>query len=115
MRFIIRLLINAIALLILAYKLPGFQVDSFYYALVAAVVLGLVNAVIRPILMLLSFPIRLLTLGLFTFVINAILLWVVASLLDGFAIDNFVTALIAAVILWLVSMITGFFVKKKKK
>lgn len=114
MSFIIRLLINTVTLLLLAYYLPGIEVGSFTRALIAAIILGLVNAIIRPILMLLSTPIRFLTLGLFTFIINAVLIWLVAYVVDGFTIDGFYPALVAAIIMWMVSLITNFFIKRKK-
>ncbi|MFH1509177.1 MAG: phage holin family protein [bacterium] len=115
MSLIIRLLANTVAILLISYYMPGVSVDSFTKALIAAVILGLVNAVIRPILMLLSMPIRLMTLGLFTFIINALMVWLVSYIVDGFEIDGFTTAIVFALLMWLVSLITSFFIKKKKK
>jgi putative membrane protein len=82
-------LINALALMAVAYLLPGIAVASFLTALVAALVLGLVNAVIRPILILLTLPATLLTLGLFIFVINGLLFWFVGSFIEGFVVSGF--------------------------
>jgi putative membrane protein len=82
-------LINAVALMAVAYLLPGITVSSFFTALIAALVLGLVNAVIRPILVLLTLPATLLTLGLFIFVINGLLFWFVGSFIAGFAVAGF--------------------------
>ena len=82
-------LINAIALMAVAYLLPGIAVSSFVVALVAALVLGLVNAVIRPLLILLTLPVTLLTLGLFIFVINGLLFWFVGSFIAGFTVNGF--------------------------
>jgi putative membrane protein len=82
-------LINALALMAVAYLLPGITVASFVTALVAALVLGLVNAVIRPILILLTLPATLLTLGLFIFVINGLLFWFVGSFISGFVVSGF--------------------------
>lgn len=102
---IIRWLLNALALLIVSNVLPGFQVDGLWYALIAAAILGLVNILIRPLLLLLTLPINLVTLGLFTFVINALMLLLVANIVEGFSITGFGTAVWAAIILWLVSML----------
>ena len=103
MYIIIRWVINALVLLGIAYVVPGFEVASFYSALIIVVILGLVNAVIRPILLLLTLPINILTLGLFTFVVNALMLWFVSSVVEGFAIAGFGAAFIGALILSFVS------------
>ena len=97
-RLIARWVINAAALLLVAYLYPGVQVTSFFAALVAALVLGLVNAVIRPILVILTLPATILTLGLFLFVINALMFWAAASLLDGFNVAGFTAALIGSLL-----------------
>ena len=89
MKLLLVWLINALALMAVAYLLPGIQVSSFVTALVAALVLGLVNAVIRPILVLLTLPATLLTLGLFIFVINGLLFWLVGSFIQGFVVSGF--------------------------
>ncbi len=107
MLLLIRWLINAITLLIIAHVLPGFHFASFYSALITALVLGLVNVIIRPFLILLTLPINILTLGLFTLIINALMLWLVASIVKGFTIDTFSTAVWAALILWVISFVTN--------
>lgn len=107
-------LINALTLLLVANYLPGFEVAGFYAALIAALVLGLVNAIIRPIVILLTLPINLLTLGLFTFIINALMIWIVSTVVKGFEVDSFNTALWAALILWIISFVTNSLVKKTK-
>ena len=89
MKLLLVWLINAIALMAVAYLLPGITVSSFIVALVAALVLGLVNAVIRPVLILLTLPATLLTLGLFIFVINGLLFWLVGSFVTGFTVNGF--------------------------
>ncbi|MBI4022673.1 phage holin family protein [Candidatus Berkelbacteria bacterium] len=104
---LLRWLVSALSLLLVAYLVPGFEVAGVYAALIAALILGLVNAVIRPVLLLLTLPINILTLGLFTFIINALMLWFVASFIDGFAIASFGTAVWAAIILWLVGWVTN--------
>ncbi|MBU1126037.1 MAG: phage holin family protein [Patescibacteria group bacterium] len=115
MTLILRWVINAIALLIATQLITGFSVEGFYYALIAALVLGLVNAVIRPLILILTLPINILTLGFFTIVINALLIWFVSTFLEGFTVTGFVPALLAAVFLWAVSILTNWFVKKAKK
>ena len=96
-------LINALALLALPYLVPSVHVDTFFTALVAALVLGLVNALVRPILVLLTLPVTLVTLGLFIFVINALLFWFVASFVQGFTVGGFWSAFFGAIVYALVS------------
>lgn len=115
MKILLRWIINATALLAITQVLPGFIVENFYFALIAALILGLINAVIRPILIILTLPINVITLGLFTFVINALLIWFVSTFIQGFEIDGFVTALAAAIILWAVSVVTNWLIKQAKK
>lgn len=105
MSLLIRLLINALAILLVAYIVPGVAVSGFYAALIVAVVLGLLNLVIRPLIILLTLPINILTLGLFTFVINALLFWFVGTVIQGFSVDGFVPAFIGALILTVVGWI----------
>jgi putative membrane protein len=106
MQFIIRWLLNAAALLIVAYFMhPYVEVTSFTGAIVAAAVLGVVNAIIRPILIILTLPIEILTLGLFTFVINAGLFWFVGHLGLGLTVNGFVGAFIGAIVLSIVSFV----------
>lgn len=101
---LLRILIGAGALLLVANFVPGVTVSGWYTALIAAAVLGVLNAIVKPILVILTLPITILTLGLFVFVINASLFMFAASFIDGFAVEGFVTALIASV---LVSIITA--------
>jgi putative membrane protein len=96
-------LINALALLALPYVVPSVRVDGFLTALVAALVLGLVNALIRPVLVLLTLPVTLVTLGLFIFVINGLLFWMVANLLDGFQVAGFWSAVLGAIVYAVIS------------
>lgn len=103
MGFLIRLVLNAIALLIVAYLVPGVHVSGFGGALIAALILGVVNAILRPILVILSLPLELITLGLFTLVINALLFWLVGALHVGLYVDGFGAAFIGAIVMWLVS------------
>src|SRR3990167_9002777 len=114
MSFILRWVINAIALFAIAYILPGFGVDSFYAALIASLVLGLINALVRPVVILLTLPATVVTLGLFIFIINALMLWLMSTIVKGITIDGFVTAFMAAILLWVVSFFTNQLVKHTK-
>jgi len=98
MKLIIRWLLLAAALLLVAHLYSGVQVASFTSAMIAALVLGLLNTLVRPLLVLLTLPVTLLTLGLFLFVINALMFWAAASLLDGFNVAGFGAALIGSLI-----------------
>ena len=98
-------LINAVALIAVAYLMPSIQVSSFGAALVAALVLGLVNAVVRPVLVLLTLPVTILTLGLFIFVLNGLLFWMVGSWLEGFAVAGFWSGVFGAILFSLVSWV----------
>ena len=98
MKIVVRWLLLAAALLLVAHLYPGVQVASFTSAMVAALVLGLLNALLRPILVLLTLPVTVLTLGLFLFVINALMFYFAASLLDDFHVNGFVAALIGSVL-----------------
>ncbi len=111
--FLLTWLATAVALLITANIVPGFYVKNFIAALVAAIVIGLVNAFIRPILAILAFPITLLTLGLFTLVINALTLWLASALTPGygFEIRGFLPALLGSIILAIVSSVINYFAR----
>jgi putative membrane protein len=98
-------ILNAVALLAVAYLLPGIKVLSFGSAMWAALILGLVNMLIKPVLILLTLPITIVTLGLFLFVINALLFWFVGSMLNGFKVNGFWWAVIGA---FVYSLISGF-------
>ena len=103
MQLILRWLISALALLALPYVMSGIEVKSFYIALIVAVVLGLINAVVRPVLILLTLPVTVLTLGLFILVINALLFWFVASFVDGFQVSGFWAAFFGAILYSLIT------------
>ena len=98
LKLIVRWLLLAAALLLVAHLYAGVTVASFGSAMVAALVLGLLNTLVRPLLVLLTLPVTLLTLGLFLFVINALMFWSAASLLEGFAVTGFAAALIGSLI-----------------
>ncbi len=114
MYLVFRWILNALALMGVAYLVPGIAVDSFWAALVAALVLGLVNALLRPILLILTLPVNILTLGLFTLVINGFLLWLVGTMVKGFTVTGLVPALLGALVLWAVSMLTDALLKEAK-
>ena len=103
MKFIANWFLNALALFLVSKILPGIHLAGFWSALVAAAVIGLINALIKPLLLLLTLPITLITLGLFTFIINALLLLLASSLTPGFKIDGFGTALLASILLSIIS------------
>lgn len=103
MKLIGRLLINILALFIVEYLVPGFILANFTAAVVAAIVIGIVNTLIKPILQLIALPISILTFGLAAFLINVSLLWLTAQFVPGFTIANFTTAIIASIVLSLVS------------
>lgn len=115
MYIIISLLLNAIALIITAYIVPGVHVADFKSALFAAIILGILNTIIKPILVMLTFPINVLTLGLFTFVINAIVLRLTEVFVPGLSIDNWLAAVLGAVVLSVVSTALSMFVKDLSK
>jgi putative membrane protein len=98
MRLIVRWLLLAAALLFVAWVYPGVTVASFGAAMIAAFVLGLLNTLVRPLLVLLTLPVTLLTLGLFLFVINAAMFWSAARVLEGFGVAGFGAALIGSLI-----------------
>ena len=105
LKIVVRWLLLAAALLLVANVYSGVVVTTFGSALIAALVLGLLNALLRPILVLLTFPVTVLTLGLFLFVINALMFYFAASLLDGFNVVGFAAALIGSLIYSLCGMV----------
>jgi len=100
---LVNLIVSTLAVLISAYILPGVKVDGFLTAVVVAVILGVVNMFIKPVLILLTLPLTILTLGLFTFVINALLILLVSNIVPGFKVDGFLWALIFSLVLSVVS------------
>jgi putative membrane protein len=105
MGFLIRLLVNAVALIVVAYVVPGVHVHGVAGAVVAALILGIANAIVRPILIILSLPLEILTLGLFTLVINALLFWFVGALHVGLDVSGFWPAFWGAIVMTIVSWI----------
>lgn len=99
MNFLTRLLITALVAFGLSYLLPGVHMDSFIAALILALVLALLNTLVKPILVILTFPITIITLGLFLLVINAVIILLAAKLVDGFKVDGFWWALLFSILL----------------
>src|SRR5512142_1451718 len=113
MRLILVWLINAAALFLLPYIFTSIQVDTFWTALVAALVLGLINTLIRPLLVLLTLPVTILTLGLFIFVINGLLFWWVVSFITGFPVIGFWSGVFGAIVYSLISWLLSSLLLKK--
>lgn len=99
----VNLIVSALAVIISAYILPGVKVDGFVTAVIVAIVLGAANMFIKPVLVLLTLPLTILTLGLFTFVINAFLVLLVGSIVPGFKVEGFLSALLFSLVLSIIS------------
>lgn len=112
MRILMRIIVTSILAFALSYLLEGIRMDSFWTAILVAIVLGLMNAIVKPILILLTFPITLVTFGLFLFVINAIIILITASLVRGFTVDGFWWALLFSLLL---SVLSSLLYKEKSK
>ncbi|MFZ5640895.1 MAG: phage holin family protein [Bacillota bacterium] len=110
---LIRWLLNALALVLTDKLIDGISVDGFGAALIAALVLGIVNAVIRPVVVLLTIPINFITLGLFTLVINGLMLLLAAKVVDGFNVDGFFPAVIGAIVLSIISAVLNMIIKER--
>lgn len=105
LKLIAKWVLSASALLFVAYVYSGVEVRSFATAMIAALVIGLLNAVVRPVLVVLTLPVTVLTLGLFLFVINALLFWAAAAVLDGFVVHGFLAALIGSLLYTAIGMV----------
>ncbi len=111
MQIIVALIINAIALLFTTYLVPGFQVANFTTALLAGIVLGVVNTFIKPVLSFITAPLTIITLGLFTFVVNAIVLFIVSAVVPGLKIEGWLPAILGAIVLSIISTILNSVLK----
>ena len=105
LKLIVKWVLSASALLFVAYVYQGVTVASFGSAMLAALVIGLLNIVVRPVLVVLTLPVTVLTLGLFLFVINALVFWAAASLLDGFQVRDFIAALVGSLIYTVIGVV----------
>jgi putative membrane protein len=111
MKIISRILLTALALLLTAYLIPGIEVTGVYPAIIAALVLGILNVIVKPVLIILTLPITIITLGLFMFVINAGLFMFAASFIDGFTVDGFPWALLGSLIVSVISSTGNKFIE----
>src|SRR5215468_10380783 len=111
MGFLLRVVVNILAIVLASSVVPGLRLDGVLPAVAAGVLLGLVNAVVRPVLLILTLPITLLTLGLFLLVLNGLCFWLVASVVKGFHVDGFwaafVGALVVSAVSWIVTLLVA--------
>ena len=114
MRLLVTWLINALALMALPYLMHSVTVSDFTTAVIAALVLGLVNTLIRPVLVVLTLPVTLVSMGLFILVINACLFWLVSHWIDGFEVDGFWSAFLAAILYSIISWALATLILKDK-
>ncbi|MES2502425.1 MAG: phage holin family protein [Pseudomonadota bacterium] len=114
MKLLIGWLLSALALLAVAYLVPGIHVSSFMSALIAAAVIGLANILIKPILLILTLPVTIITLGLFIFVINGLLFWLAGYFLQGFDVKTITAGIIGAIVYSIISWILSAIVTDKK-
>lgn len=114
MYIVAKILVTAVALLLVARYLPGLTIDGLYTALIASLILGLLNLTVKPVLVILTLPISILTLGLFMFVINAGIFMFAASFIEGFAVENFWVALAASFMVSVISAIGTKFIQAAK-
>jgi len=114
MKIVIRLALNVFTLLVVAYLIPGFEFVDLWAAVVAAVVIGVVNTFIKPVLQIIFIPLSIITFGITAFLINVVLLWGVSFVVAGFEIENFLTAVIASIVLSLVTMFLHKLSEEKK-
>ena len=105
MQFLINWIVSTLAIIITGYLLPGVKIEGFFVALVTALVLGLLNAVVKPILFILTLPINILTLGLFTFVLNALIIMLVSAIVPGFKVNGFLSALLFSLVLTIINFV----------
>lgn len=107
MHLLLRLLVNAVAFYLIAMYVPGFHVSSFTAAIIAAIIFGVVNAIVRPFVLLITLPFSIITLGIFVLIVNALMFWLTAWLSPGVRVDGFWPAFIGAIIMMVVGMLTS--------
>ena len=110
-----RWILNTLILMLVANLTPGVSIESFWSALITSLVFGLINAIIRPIMLLLTLPINILSFGIFTLIINALMFCLVGTIVKGLSIDNFGSAFFAAFLYWLIIMVVNYIEKPKVK
>lgn len=103
--FLLHLVLSALALIVVAHLVGGVQVGGFFSALIAALILGLVNAFVRPVMILLTLPLTIVTLGLFLFIVNALMFWLAAVLVPGFQISGFGAALLGSLLFTVLNLL----------
>ena len=113
MKTLIHFIVSALAILITAYILPGVQVDGIFAALVLAVVLGVINTILRPVLIFFTLPLTIITLGLFAFVINGLLILLASYIVPGFAVESFWYAFLFGIVLAIVSYVLQMFEREE--
>ncbi|MBI4092976.1 MAG: phage holin family protein [Candidatus Kerfeldbacteria bacterium] len=111
---LLRWILNSLIILALPYLISGITVRNFWTALIVALVFGILNALVKPILIILTLPVTILSLGLFVFILNAVLLWLTSTIVKGFEIRSFSAAVLAAVVLWVGSMLINALSKQKR-
>lgn len=109
---LLRWLLNTLILLVVGYIVPGIKFESFWAALITSVIIGFLNAVIRPIIILLTLPVNILTLGLFTLIINAFVFWLAGTIVRGFEVANFWAAFWGALVYAILVMFVNYIEKK---
>jgi len=109
----LRWILNTLILMLVANLTPGVSIESFWSALITSLIFGLINAIVRPIMLLLTLPINILSLGLFTLVINALMFWLAGAIVEGLSIDNFWSAFFAALLYWFIVMLINYIEKPK--
>jgi putative membrane protein len=114
MRLLLLWILNAVALLAVTWLLPSIQLAGFGTALAAALVLGFINTLVRPVLTILTLPITLLTLGIFYLVLNGLLFWLASALLPGFQVEGFVSAMVGAILYGLIAWVLSALIPNNK-
>lgn len=115
MNFLLKILISALAVILTSYLLPGVHIESFITAIIVAIVLAVLNGILKPILVVLTIPVTVVTFGLFLLVINAFIILIAGSFINGFVVDGFWWALLFSIILSFVSYLMGINENDKKK
>ncbi len=106
--WILRWLLNTFILMLVAYVVPGISFSGFWPALITSAIFGLINATVRPLMIVLTLPINILTLGFFTLIINALMFWLAASIVKGFYVANFAAAFWGALIYWIIVTVINY-------
>jgi putative membrane protein len=114
-KFLIRLIVNGAAFYYMAKYIPGIHASDFWHAVLAAFIFGVVNAIIRPVLLFLTFPLTMVTVGLFVLVVNGLMFWLATWIAPGFKVDGLVPALEGGLIMTVIGMITSALLKEHRR